>query len=92
MNIFFLNTYLRLIGEFIASIANLFFLEIFEFNCCGLNFDTKINIDKRGKIESIYNNVDNDENNFDNDTNNSDYQSNADIGSINNDGLLKNEK
>ena len=48
-----IKTYLRLFGELIATIAYFFFLEFFEFNCLGLNFDTKINIDKRGKIEAI---------------------------------------
>ena len=48
-----IKTYLRLSGEMIALIAYFFFLEFFEFNCCGLNFNTRSNIDKRGRIETI---------------------------------------
>ena len=84
-----LKVYLRLIGEIIASIANLFFLEILEINCCGLNFDTKMSIERRGKMESIHNILNDDENNNDYDTNNSDYQSGSETRSINNEELLK---
>ena len=85
-----IKVYLRLIGEFIASIDNLFFLEIFEFNCCGLNFNTKMNIEKRSRIESIDNiiNDDDDNNNNEYDTINSDYQNGTETRSINNDESL----
>ena len=48
-----IKTYLRLAGEMIALFAYFFFLEFFEFNCCGLNFNTKSNIDKRSRMEAI---------------------------------------
>ena len=48
-----IKTYLRLSGEIIALIAYFFFLEFFEFNCYGLNFNTRSNIDKRSRIETI---------------------------------------
>jgi hypothetical protein len=81
--------YLRLIGEIIASIANLFFLEILEFNCCGLNYDTKINIQKRGKLDCSCDILDDNKYIFDFGTINSDYQSDADNQSNNPDELLK---
>ena len=43
-----LRTYLKLLGEMIALICYLFYLEIFEIKFCGLNKDTKENISKRG--------------------------------------------
>ena len=84
-----LKVYLRLIGEIIASIANLFFLEILEFNCCGLNYDTKINIQKRGKLDCSCDILDDNKYIFDFGTINSDYQSDADNQSNNPDELLK---
>ena len=82
-----IRIYLRLLAEFIASIANLFFLEILEFNCCGLNFDTRRNIEKRSQNESIKDILKYDDNN----SNNSDNQTDIDIKSINPDGLLKDD-
>ena len=82
--------YLRLIGEIIASIANLFFLEILEFNCCGLNFNTKFNIQKRGKLDSNIDNILDDKKYiFDLGTINSDYQSDVDTQTDNQDELIK---
>ena len=84
-----LKVYLRLIGEIIASIANLFFLEILEFNCCGLNYSTKINIQKRSKLDCSCDIWDDNKYIFDFGTINSDYQSDADNQSNNPDELLK---
>ena len=83
-----LRIYLKLLAECIASIANLFFLEILEFNCCGLNFDTKRNIQKRSQNEGINDILKYDDNN----SNNSDYQPDIDITTINPDGLLNDDE
>ena len=78
--------YLRLAGEIIALIANLFFLEILEFNCCGLNYDTKMNIQRREKLDSSN---DNEKYIFDFGTINSDYQSDVDNQTNNQDESIK---
>ena len=58
VNIFFVvvsdkqNKYFTLIPYFFQVAVLLFFLEILEFNFCGLNENTKKNIQRRGIIES----------------------------------------
>ena len=47
-----LKTYLSLFGEIVALFGYLFYLEIFEIKCCGLNRDTKENITLRGIIDT----------------------------------------
>ena len=44
---------LNFIGETIAFIGYLFYLEIIEINCCGLNFNTRTRINIRSLRESI---------------------------------------
>jgi len=66
------KNYLKLLGEIIALFGYMFYLEIFEINCCGFNFDTKTSIDRRSRLESNANNdileADDEENDlFDND-------------------------
>ena len=74
-----IKTYLRLFGEIIALFAYIFFLEFFEINCCGLNFDTKNSIDERGKKESGHNILtEGDENPNDSIVDNSDSQTDLD--------------
>ena len=80
--------YLKLLAEFMTSIGNLFFLEILEFNCCGLNFDTRRNIEKRSRNESIDDILKYDDNNSDN----GDYQPDIDIKNINPDELLNDQE
>ena len=50
------KNYLKLLGEIIALFGYMFYLEIFEINCCGFSFDTKTNIDRRSRLESKANN------------------------------------
>ena len=88
-----IKTYLRLCGEIIALIAYFFFLEFFEINCFGLNFDTKSSIDERGKLESEHNiSTEGEEAQNESYVDNSDYQSEFDNGSINRVKFLKNEE
>ena len=47
-----LKTYLKLFGEMVALFGYLFYLEIFEIKCCGLNKDTKENITLRAISDS----------------------------------------
>ena len=66
------KNYLKLLGEIIALFGYMFYLEIFEINCCGFNFDTRTSIDRRSRLESNANNdileADDEENDlFDND-------------------------
>ena len=59
MLIYFPNdtkNYLKLLGEIIALFGYMFYLEIFEINCCGFNFDTRTSINRRSKLESKANN------------------------------------
>ena len=51
-----LKTYLKLFGEMVALFGYLFYLEIFEIKCCGLNKDTRENITLRG-INETNNNI-----------------------------------
>ena len=39
---------MKLLGELISLFGYIFYLEIFEIKCCGLNKETKDNIAKRG--------------------------------------------
>ena len=58
------KTYLKLLGEMLALLGYLFYLEVFEIKCCGLNKNTKDNIIQRGikDINSdILYNIDNDD-------------------------------
>ena len=50
------KNYLKLLGEIIALFGYMFYLEIFEINCCGFNFDTRTSIDRRSRLESNANN------------------------------------
>lgn len=43
-----IKTYLKLVGEMLAIVGYLFYLEIFEIKFCGLNKNTKENISLRG--------------------------------------------
>ena len=66
------KNYLKLLGEIIALFGYMFYLEIFEINCCGFNFDTRTSIDRRSRLETNANNdileADDEENDlFDND-------------------------
>ena len=50
------KNYLKLLGEIIALFGYMFYLEIFEINCCGFNFDTRTSINRRSRLESKANN------------------------------------
>ena len=52
---------LNFIGEAFAFIGYLFYLEIIEINCCGLNFNTRTNINIRSIKESLVNEESEDE-------------------------------
>ena len=69
------KTYLKLLGELISLFGYLFYLEIFEIKCCGLNKDTKDNITKRGIIDTNSNIL---------------LDGDNEIGSINNDNYNEN--
>ena len=47
---------MKLFGEMVALFGYLFYLEIFEIKCCGLNKDTRENITLRG-INETNNNI-----------------------------------
>ena len=47
------KTYIKLFGEVIALFGYFIYLEIIQFGCCEMNFNTSINIIERSKIESI---------------------------------------
>jgi hypothetical protein len=60
------KTYFKLLGEMLALIGYLFYLEVFEIKCCGLNKNTKDNIILRGINDinsNILNDMDNDDDN-----------------------------
>ena len=70
-----LKTYLKLFGEIIALFGYFIYLEIIQFGCCEMNFNTKISIRERSRTESIGINdedddEDDDENNDANNNNN----------------------
>ena len=44
---------LILIADIISLITYCFYLEIIELKCCNMNFNTRINIDERSKIECL---------------------------------------
>ena len=71
------KTYLKLLGELISLFGYLFYLEIFEIKCCGLNKDTKDNITKRG-IKDTNSNIlldgDNEIESINNDNYNENYE------------------
>ena len=48
-----IGTYLKLIGEVIALIIYFLYLEIIQFTCCEMNFNTSINISERSKSETL---------------------------------------
>ena len=56
-----LKNILNFIGEAFAFIGYLFYLEIIEINCCGLNFNTRTNINIRSIKESLVNEESEDE-------------------------------
>ena len=47
-----IKTYLKLFGEVLAIVGYLFYLEILELKCCGLNKNTKENISLRGMSDT----------------------------------------
>ena len=71
------KTYLKLLAELISLFGYLFYLEIFEIKCCGLNKDTKDNITKRG-IKDTNSNIlldgDNEIESINNDNYNENYE------------------
>ena len=71
-----ISTYLGLLGDIIALIGYLIYLEIIQLKCCNMNFNTRINIYQRSQIESI--------------GINSDYQSDNDSMHDNSDIMLEN--
>ena len=71
-----ISTYLGLLGDIIALIGYLIYLEIIQLKCCNMNFNTRINIYQRSQIESI--------------GINSDYQSDNDSIHDNSDIMLEN--
>ena len=46
------KNYLKLLGEIIALIGYLFYSEIIEINCLGLDFDNRTSINRRSLLES----------------------------------------
>ena len=67
-----LKTYLKLFGEIIALFGYFIYLEIIQFNCCEMNFNTRMSINERSKIESLglYDNYDDDDGDDDDDEQN----------------------
>ena len=65
-----LKTYLKLLGEIIALFGYFIYLEIIQFGCCDMNFNTRIRIRERSKTESIGINDEDDEEDEDDDENN----------------------
>ena len=47
------GTILILIGDIISLIAYCFYLEFIELKCCNMNYNTRISINERSKIESL---------------------------------------
>jgi hypothetical protein len=48
-----ITVYLELAGDLISLFGYVIYLEIIEFKCFNRNFNTRININERSKIESI---------------------------------------
>ena len=46
-----IKTYLKLLGEIIALFGYFIYLEIFQLKCFGLNYDTRLSITRRSKLE-----------------------------------------
>jgi len=67
-----LKTYLKLFGEIIALFGYFIYLEIIQFYCCEMNFNTRMSINERSKIESLglYDNYDDEDDDDDNDEQN----------------------
>ena len=62
------GTILILIGDIISLIAYCIYLEIIQFKCCNMNFNTRISINHRSKIESLDINFYKDDDSDDDDT------------------------
>ena len=48
-----ISNYLKFSGEIISLFTYIFYLEIIEIKCCNMNFNTRMNINERSKIESL---------------------------------------
>ena len=47
------NFFLDISGDIFSIIGFLIYLEIFILNCCGLNYDSRKNIDFRSRMDSL---------------------------------------
>ena len=56
-----IKLYLNAFGDFFSLFLYFFYLEIFRFNCLGLDFNTRISVELRSKIEGILDNAEEEE-------------------------------
>ena len=56
-----IKLYLNVFGDFFSLFLYFFYLEIFRFKCLGLDFNTRVSIKLRSKIEGILDNAEEEE-------------------------------